>query len=74
METMHELQDISTSATLRDYKQENVDAARALAQEFGLENVAVERGDAFDGESICRNHAARNDRDRVRALRIISHE
>ena len=52
METVHELPDISISAILRDYKQENVDAARALAQEFGLKNVAVERGDAFDGESI----------------------
>src|SRR6266536_2851033 len=52
METLHELPDISTNATLRDYKEENVDAARALAQEFGLENVIVERGDAFDRESI----------------------
>jgi hypothetical protein len=33
--------------TLRDYKQENVDAARALAKEFDLENVIIERGDAF---------------------------
>jgi hypothetical protein len=40
------------SATLRDYRQENVDAARALAQEFGLENVTAERGDAFDRNSI----------------------
>src|SRR5882724_775597 len=52
METLHELPDISTNATLRDYKQENVDAARALAQEFGLENVTVERGDAFDRDSV----------------------
>src|SRR6266436_266733 len=52
METMHELPDISTKAILRDYKQENVDAARALAQEFGLENVTVERGDAFDRDSV----------------------
>jgi alpha-beta hydrolase superfamily lysophospholipase/SAM-dependent methyltransferase len=52
METLHELPDISTNATLRDYKQENVDAARALAQEFGLKNVTVERGDAFDRDSI----------------------
>lgn len=52
METVHELSDISINATLRDYKQENVDAARALAQEFGLENVIVERGDAFDRDSI----------------------
>jgi alpha-beta hydrolase superfamily lysophospholipase/SAM-dependent methyltransferase len=52
MKTMHELSDISINATLRDDKQENVDAARALAQEFGLENVIVERGDAFDRDSI----------------------
>src|SRR5881394_2283562 len=52
IETMHELPDISINATLRDYEQENVDAARALAQEFGLENVIVERGDAFDRDSI----------------------
>lgn len=52
METMHELPSFSINATLRDYKQENVDAARALAQEFGLKNVTVERGDAFDRDSI----------------------
>jgi SAM-dependent methyltransferase len=52
METVHELPSISISATLRDYKQENVEAARALVQEFGLENVTVERGDAFDHDSI----------------------
>jgi alpha-beta hydrolase superfamily lysophospholipase/SAM-dependent methyltransferase len=52
METMHELPSISINATLRDYKQENVDAARALVQEFGLENVTVERGDAFDRDSV----------------------
>jgi hypothetical protein len=39
-------------ATLCDYKQENVDAARALAEEFGLENVTTERGDAFEGDSM----------------------
>jgi alpha-beta hydrolase superfamily lysophospholipase/SAM-dependent methyltransferase len=52
IETVHELPDILMSATLRDYRQENVDAARALAQEFGLENVTVERSDAFDRDSI----------------------
>src|SRR5438128_5576485 len=31
IETLHELPDISTNATLRDYKEENVDASRALA-------------------------------------------
>jgi alpha-beta hydrolase superfamily lysophospholipase/SAM-dependent methyltransferase len=52
METVHELRSISITAILRDYKQENVDAGRALVQEFGLENVTVERGDAFDRDSI----------------------
>ncbi len=52
IETMHDLSDISISATLRDYEQENIDAARALAQEFGLKNVTAERGDAFDRDSI----------------------
>ena len=48
LETMRALPDISMRATLYDNKQENVDAARALAEEFGLENVTVEIGDAFD--------------------------
>jgi len=52
LETVHELPAISINATLRDYKQENVDAARALVQEFELPNVTVERGDAFDRDSI----------------------
>ena len=52
METMHELPAIRTSATLRDYKQENVAAAQALAQEFELANVIAERGDAFDRDSF----------------------
>ncbi|MGA7273697.1 MAG: bifunctional alpha/beta hydrolase/class I SAM-dependent methyltransferase, partial [Candidatus Udaeobacter sp.] len=52
IETVHELPDLSIVAILRDYKQENVDAARALVQEFGLENVKAERGDAFDRDSI----------------------
>src|SRR5205814_8125963 len=52
IETVHELSDTSTNVVLRDYKQENVDAARALVQEFGLENVTVEPGDAFDRDSV----------------------
>jgi len=51
-EIMHALPQIPVSARLRDYKQENVDAARALAQEFALEKVVVERGDAFDRGSL----------------------
>jgi alpha-beta hydrolase superfamily lysophospholipase len=48
LETMRALRDIPISAKLRDNRQENVDAARALAEEFGLENVTVGAGDAFD--------------------------
>jgi len=48
LETMRELRGIPMSATLRDNTPENVEAARQLACQFGLENVAVEIGDAFD--------------------------
>jgi alpha-beta hydrolase superfamily lysophospholipase/SAM-dependent methyltransferase len=48
LETMRALRDVPMRVTLRDYKQENVDAARALAEEFDLENVIIERDDAFD--------------------------
>ena len=51
-EIMHMLPQIPVSARLRDYKQENVNAARALAQEFALDDVVVERGDAFDRASL----------------------
>ena len=52
LEAMRALPDISISATLRDNKRENVDAARALAEEFGLKNVTVGMGDAFDRVSL----------------------
>jgi alpha-beta hydrolase superfamily lysophospholipase/SAM-dependent methyltransferase len=52
IETMHALAEIPISATLRDYKDENVRAARALAEEFGLADVVASRGDAFDPNSI----------------------
>ncbi len=52
LETMRALPDISISAILRDNKQENVDAARALAEDFGLENVTVGIGDAFDRAAL----------------------
>jgi len=52
LETMHELPAISIAARLRDYKLENIEAARALAEEFGLKNVIAERGDAFDRDSF----------------------
>jgi alpha-beta hydrolase superfamily lysophospholipase/SAM-dependent methyltransferase len=52
IETLRTYPEIPVSALLRDYKQENIDAARALAQQFGLDNVKVERGDAFDRGSL----------------------
>jgi alpha-beta hydrolase superfamily lysophospholipase len=52
LETVQKCPDASISVTLRDYKQENVDAARVLAHEFGLADVNVQRGDAFDRASL----------------------
>lgn len=52
LETMRALPDIPMTALLRDYKQENVDAATRLAQGFGLTNVKVAFGDAFDRASL----------------------
>lgn len=52
LETMRALAEIPMSATLLDNQLQNIDAARALAAEFGLENVAVEEGDAFDRAAL----------------------
>jgi SAM-dependent methyltransferase len=52
LETMRDLRTIPMAAVLRDYRSENVEAARALAAEFGLTNVTVESGDAFNRASL----------------------
>jgi SAM-dependent methyltransferase len=52
LETMRALPDIPMTALLRDYKQENVEAATRLAQSLGLTNVKVVSGDAFDRASL----------------------
>jgi alpha-beta hydrolase superfamily lysophospholipase/SAM-dependent methyltransferase len=52
LKTMHALPQIPMTAVLRDYKQQNVDAAARLAAELGLTNVTVEIGDAFDRASL----------------------
>jgi len=52
LETMRALPQIPMTALLRDYKPENVDAARKLAAELGLTNVTVEPGNAFDRGSL----------------------
>jgi alpha-beta hydrolase superfamily lysophospholipase/SAM-dependent methyltransferase len=52
LETMRALPDIPMTALLRDYKQENVEAATRLAHDLGLTNVKVACGDAFDRPSL----------------------
>jgi len=52
LEAMRALPEIPMTALLRDYKPENVEAARKLAAEFGLTNVTVELGNAFDRGSL----------------------
>ena len=49
---MRDLPEIPLSAVLRDYKQENLDAARRLATELGVANVSIVPGDAFDRASL----------------------
>lgn len=53
METMKALPEIPIRATLRDYKQANLDAARELARELNLsDRVTIGQGDAFDIDSV----------------------
>ncbi|MFL5242966.1 MAG: bifunctional alpha/beta hydrolase/class I SAM-dependent methyltransferase [Gemmataceae bacterium] len=52
LETMDRLKHIPMTALLRDYKQENLKAARSLVNELGLDNVTVDQGDAFDQASL----------------------
>src|SRR4051794_38534120 len=52
LEVMRAMSHIPMTALLRDYKRENVEAARRLADEFGLTNVTVVEGDAFNRASL----------------------
>ena len=52
LETMLALQPIKMSALLRDYREENVAAARLLTEKFALPNATVELGNAFDSDSL----------------------
>jgi alpha-beta hydrolase superfamily lysophospholipase/SAM-dependent methyltransferase len=53
IETIRALSEIPIGATLCDYKQENVERARALADELNLNGAVVtQRGDAFDRKSL----------------------
>jgi alpha-beta hydrolase superfamily lysophospholipase/SAM-dependent methyltransferase len=52
LETIHQLAGIPITAILRDYKEENLAAARRLAAELGLHDVTIVHGDAFDAASL----------------------
>jgi alpha-beta hydrolase superfamily lysophospholipase/ubiquinone/menaquinone biosynthesis C-methylase UbiE len=52
LETLRSLSHIPITATLRDYRMENLDTARRIGAELGLTNVAFKLGDAFDCESL----------------------
>lgn len=52
LETMAKVRELPLRAHLRDYQQINLDAAKQLAKKLELDAVTLERGDAFDEESI----------------------
>lgn len=52
IEAMHGLPQVGASALLRDYRQDNLDAAAALARSLGVANVATQCADAFDRASL----------------------
>lgn len=54
LETMHtaSLSGPPITATLRDYKQENLDAAQQHIKRLNLQNVTIERADAFDQQAL----------------------
>jgi hypothetical protein len=55
IETIRDMPEIPIGATLCDYKQENVDAVRALADELNVDGAVIaRRGDAFNRESLAR--------------------
>jgi SAM-dependent methyltransferase len=55
IEAIRAMPGIPVGATLCDYKQENVDAARALADESNLDgSVVARRGDAFHRQSLAK--------------------
>jgi SAM-dependent methyltransferase len=52
LETLHQLAHIPSTAILRDYKAENLEAARRLTAQLGLNNVTITPGDAFDRAAL----------------------
>src|SRR5215475_12423629 len=55
IEIIRDMPEIPIAATLCDYKEENIDAVRALADELNVNGAVVTcQGDAFDRESLAR--------------------
>ena len=52
LETVSQMPEANAGVVLRDYKPENLEAARTIAADLGLRNVTVVPGDAFDGDSL----------------------
>jgi alpha-beta hydrolase superfamily lysophospholipase len=52
LETLASRSSIPVTAHLRDWKQQNLDDAKRLAAELGLNNVTFAQGDAFDELSL----------------------
>lgn len=52
LDTMRQMPSIPVTARLRDYKEVNVEAGRALAREMNVAGVTYEQGDAFDPDSL----------------------
>ena len=52
LETIDRMAPVPMTAVLRDYKRENLEAARRRAEELGLTDVVVAEGDAFDRASL----------------------
>jgi len=59
LEVLHEFSKETVTATLRDYREENVQKARALARELGVPAV-IETADAFSEADLKRGNPAPN--------------
>ena len=54
LETIKAMAPLPIHAELRDYKPENLDAARRLSGQLGLSDVLITQADAFDRQAIAR--------------------
>ena len=52
LDTIKEFPDTPISATLRDYKQVNIEEGKKIAKELNLENVHYQPGDAFSKQEL----------------------